>query len=188
MKLDKVYLGYTKNGDERLLYKTLGFLSVDSTYTVFVDLETGKRFDIGGVDTRTLIPFKEVFKFDKKHASKRKVVKTYAADRNQLIDLKKLCYVDIATYTTKSVTEDVEGIVFDVNGTQLTRNEIKNNVLVIENEDNYQDFRTGKVYSGFNYNNATDNSLCIDSIYMIERESEPLSKRKILKYDYRKEL
>ena len=101
MRLDEVFIGFTKDGEERVFYKKYDIdMGVDFRYATYIDLETKKEYNISHdhpsrIDEKTLIPIKRVLGLENNRMRKRKVMEAYRVDRNVLVNTKDVFYGDI---------------------------------------------------------------------------------------------
>lgn len=83
MKLKNVYLGKTKDGKERVFYKSYSeYCGVNCT--VCTDLKSKEKFTFEDVDIDDLVPFSKILP-NRKRASRRKVVKVFKVESSSRI-------------------------------------------------------------------------------------------------------
>ena len=87
MKLDKVYIGFTKDGKEHLFYKKTKFYDFDRNMTIFYDLENDTKYTYAEIDTNTLLPFTSEFHINQNKCLKDRIIKYYKKSRNKFIFL-----------------------------------------------------------------------------------------------------
>jgi len=137
MKIDRLYTGFTLDGKERLLYQNDYYYDGDSSYSIYIDLNTNEIFNFMQVDSKNLIPFSTLLK-NKKRISRRKVVDIYDFDRANVIKLSNLFIANVY----KKVLQDTKNNVkkFEI---------IKKHILVKydEEKDKYIDLFENKEYS-----------------------------------------
>lgn len=187
MKLDNIFVGFTKDGKEHIFYKRYGYIN-DVSCTLYIDLETKEQFDISDVDTDSLVPVVQALNLEKSKMFKRKVVKAYKSDRKLLLDASGLFYGDLCrknilekqsfghkrnglvSYISKTVKEDA--LFAHVNDPYGRVQELKTSKLFFKKSDKYV------LYSVLE--NRRVNYEHLDGLVQ--------PKRKILEMDYKKEL
>ena len=88
MKLDRVFLAFLKkDGEEHLLYK--------KDKDLYIDLNTKEKFKENDIDLRTLIYFKDSIYCLGDSKTKYRIKKEYKKDRQSLVDIERLCIVNI---------------------------------------------------------------------------------------------
>lgn len=85
MNLDKVFIGFTKDGKEHLFYKKIRFYEYDRIMTIFYDLENNEEYSYCDIDVVTLKPFCSEFDINKKSYFKKKVINMYKGNRESAI-------------------------------------------------------------------------------------------------------
>ena len=85
MKLENVFVGFTHDGKERLVYKKIIDYDIGRSMTIYLDLKTNEVFDCLNVDTTSLKQIKEVLNIKKDDIFKIKLVNLYDKDRSDII-------------------------------------------------------------------------------------------------------
>jgi len=189
MRLKNVYVGFTKDGKERLLYKTTRYFDeIDVLCTVFIDLETNEVFRIDKVNENTLNPFKKVF--NKRFLNRKKVIKVYKDDRSKDVQLKSLYYADVYKKAIGYIRKNTAPLVT----TCIVQKEVDKDVLV------ERVVLTKNNIMRIAYNNLSTNELYEDEIgcsgYEMPYVSDlkkvdgnlTMPKKKVLELNYKKEL
>ncbi len=177
MKLDNVFIGFTKDGKERVLIKKYNEFTYDCSIPYYKDLKTRKKFSINEVDESTLKPFSKIIK-TKEKGSRRKIIKSYELDRAELINIYNLVYTNI--YITRLENE------------RTTYKLIKENNLMKIDDNMILRFKTldeNKIYAAYRlglideeYCNILNHQPYEDLEQITEKRELP--KKKLLEFDY----
>ncbi len=164
MKLKNIYVGTTKDGKHRVLEKRFR-VHDGSSYTVYVDLKTKDEFTAIDIDTDTLIPFGQSVS-DKKHATKRKVIKAFKTDMKLKYHVDNLficdkCKVDWTTspyisryYSKKPMSVEPVGY----------------NLLFVKINGEYKDLGTSKIYKAEGDPTLEIGDFCVNNIRNVTEE------------------
>lgn len=197
MNLEKVFIGYTKDGKERCLYKKNKSYVTNSgivNCTVYEDVESREEFNVDHVDLASLLSFTYSLQIEKRQMLRRKVKKVYQADRNKLIDVRGAFYGNVIDKCIlRKVVQDCDifmGIGKDKMNTPV-EDILKRNVLFARTYDSFghvQDLHNSKIYNSANkvsYGIAAKETRPVN-YQIFDKSIQP--KRKVLEMDYRKEL
>ena len=167
--LEKVFVGFTKDGKERILYRRYGTYLNGVTFTEFIDLETGETFEYSKVDN--LRTFKETIPVEnnKKYMTRRKIVKSYKLDRDSMMSITDLVIADICKVNN----------MFDINNSiESSVSLLEENVLMKKlNDLIYEDIRDHKIYYNVTrFDSKIFSGTCVNNIRSIELD--PIEKIK----------
>lgn len=180
MLLSDVYIGHTKDGKERCIIKKNKVLVGgfgDIKFYNYFDLETKEELSLTFVDESTVKQFVQKIYIDKKRMFRRKIVKTYQADRNKMIDTRKVFYGDIIK--VYRAFNSFKNIVLQENRLFESGVDVCRRVLDIHS---YQLYEMGRNSSStFSVKKKRD-----INYQQFDEFMQP--KRKLLEMDYRKEL
>ncbi len=177
MKLDNVFIGFTKDGKERILVKKYDEFTYGCSIPYYKDLKTRKKFSVNEVDENTLKPFSKIIK-TKEKASRKKIIKSYELDRSELIDIYKLVYTNI--YITRLENERTAYKL--IKGNILMR--IDDNMILqfksLDEDKMYAAYRLGLIDE--EYCNILSHQPYEDLEQLTEKRELP--KKKLLEFDY----
>ena len=161
MKLKNVYTGCTKEGKNRVFYKSYDVCD-GSSYTVYTDLKTNERFTCLDIDMASLVPFGNRVS-NKRYAFKKKVIKVYNSDMRIKYHVDNLflgdkCRVD---WTYKE------------NNKSMSVSSYENNLLFVKiNDDEYRELRTSKLYKAEGDSTLAIGDLCVNNLRTANKELE----------------
>ena len=191
MQLDKVFIGHAKkDGKERCFYKKrLSYYNdYDDIvyYNDYIDLETKEHFIEAQLHMNSLVSFKKIFpKIYQESMFKRKVKKIYQADRDKMIEIRRLFLGSIVKYKSPFRNVGYADI--------LETEEIieKKDVLFMGTSNGFaRDVKFGEDYFIVHdqIEKVAVHEKFIKNVRHISAKEKVLSKREVLKRNYRKEL
>ena len=173
MNLGKIFLGSTKDGEDRLLYKT--YEKYDNGFKrYYIDLKTKEKFSEEYV--YNLIPFDS--RCDKDRMTRRKVLKTYKSDERLILHTDNLFVGDIF---------QVDWINDDLN---MSGNLKNSNKVFIKRNDEYEEIITKKIYKVLGNSELSMGDLCVSNLRNVENvlelDHKVVSKDTVLRKKYLK--
>ena len=85
MNLENVFVGFTHDGKEHLLYKRIINYDIERSMTIFLDLETNEVFNYLDIDTSSLKPVRDVLCIKKDNLFRINLINIYEKDRSDVI-------------------------------------------------------------------------------------------------------
>lgn len=172
MNLSKVYTGCTRDGKERLFYKSYSDFDVVS-YTVYTDLKTKERFTITDIKTETLVPFGERVS-KRKYAFKRKIKKVYQTNTRLMYHVDNLFLGDICKVSWISNSNISK--YYPENSYPMDVNFCEGNLLFVQvSADEYKDLKTSKVYKVEGNSSLNIGDFCVNRLRNATKELDFLS-------------
>ena len=191
MNLEKVFIGFTKDGEEHLFYRIKkDIVCMDGDYYyIYLDLISGKNYNPCDVDKISLVSYSYIL--NKKFKTKRKIIKNYKLDREQKIKIADLVLGNIC-----KVRNNVEiasalksSDIVCLNNEKLER---KYHLFIPKNTKAgyvYIDLSTNKKYEKYHFR-LEDNDLFVDQIrtvdFNFDEGVKEVSKKLILEKNYKK--
>lgn len=168
MKLKNVYIGYTKDGKERLLYKYYAnYCDIDCS--IYTDLRTKERFNSLDVLSDTLVPFKEMS--NSKYAFKRKVKSIYKNNKKLLYHVDNLFLGDICKVDW--VDSVNEGKYYQEINCPMAVSFCTGNKLFVQlSSYEYRDLKTSKVYKIEGDSSLNIGDFCVNNLRNASKELE----------------
>lgn len=170
MNLNNIYAGYTKDGKDRIFYRTF-----DKRGIVFIDLKTKERFRLDNIIYDTLLSYKNRLN-SQNSMSKRKVIKTFNYDTHHMIHLDNIYIGDEAILVWDNIGYEIinHNVVF----VKVAENEYKK----LSNFDEYIEYGSEVLKEG---------DKCVVNLRKLTREIDSFnydfaSRNNILRKSYKK--
>lgn len=189
MKLENVVAGRTKDGKERIFQKR--FLEHDGcSYTGYIDLKTNEVFTSMDIDMESLVPYTKIIP-NKKHAFKRKIIKTFRSDTKLMYHVDNLFLGNLYKVDWVYNGNMPE---FDKRNNRLMDVGFKegNRLFVRLCDTEFRDLRTGKLYKKQGEDTLNIGDICVsdlrnaNEVLELSFDGTLVSKQYVLRKHYQK--